>query len=207
MLEPFTKTRLLAVEGDDEINFFKKLLEVIGISNLVDIRKSGGKDKFKDLMRAFTVTRGFKSLEIIAVIRDADKNAADAFKSITGVLRKIGLKTPDKPGGYSGGGPAVGVFIMPDNSSGGMLEDLCLDTVNDHEAMKCVDDFIYCTQKLNESPNNIPKAKVQAFLASKPKIVNSLGLGAQKGYWNLESEKLQPLITFLNRLKQKTLSR
>lgn len=202
MADPFTKTRLLVVEGDDEINFFKKLLNVIGIADRVDIRQSGGKDQFKKRMPAFTVASGFRKLEMIAVIRDADENANDAFKSVTGVLRKIGLKTPDKPGGYSSGVPMVGVFIMPDNSSGGMLEDLCLDTVKDHEAMNCVDEFIACTKRLKEGPKNISKAKVQAFLATRSRDVNSLGLGAQMGYWNLESEKLQPLINFLNRLKR-----
>lgn len=71
MPEPFTKTRLLAVEGDDEVNFFKKLLEHIGISDRIDIRKSGGKDRFKELIQAFTITRGFRDIEVIAIIRDA----------------------------------------------------------------------------------------------------------------------------------------
>lgn len=201
MLAPFTKTRLLAVEGDDEVNFFEKLLEYIGISKNVDIRKSGGKDNLKNLMQAFTITRGFRAIEVIAVIRDADENANDAFKSVTGILKKIGLKSPKKPGEFSSGKPSVGVFIIPDNSSGGMLEDLCLDCVRDHEAMKCVDEFIACTQRLKEGPQNIPKAKAQAFLAAKPRIVNSVGLGAQKGYWNFDSQRLRPLINFLKRLK------
>jgi hypothetical protein len=199
--EPFTKKRLLVVEGDDEVNFFKKLLEFIGISDNVDRRKSDGKYNFKTVMQAFTITRGFKKIEKIAVIRDADKNANDAFRSVTGTLKKIGLKPPDRLGKFSKGIPAVGVFIMPDNYSEGMLEDLCLETVKDHEAMKCVEEFIACTKKLEEVPKNISKAKVQAFLAAKPTIVSSVGLGAQKGYWNFKSEKLQSLITFLNQLK------
>jgi hypothetical protein len=201
MLQPFTRTRLLAVEGDDEVNFFEKLLEYMGISHLVDIRKSGGKDQFKNSMPVFTITSGFRDIEKIAVIRDADENAENAFKSVTGVLKKIGLKSPESPGQFSSGIPAVGIFIMPDNSSRGMLEDLCLDMVKDHEAMKFVDDFIACTLKLKEGPKNIQKARVQAFLAAKPKIVNSIGLGAQKGYWDFDSQRLQPLISFLNKLK------
>jgi hypothetical protein len=207
MPEPFKKTRLLAVEGDDEVNFFEKLLGYMSISHLVDIRKSGGKDQFKDLMPAFTLTRGFRNIEMIAVIRDADKNAKDAFRSVTGILNKIGLKSPGSPGQFSNGIPAVGIFIMPDNSSGGMLEDLCLGTVKDHEAMKCVDDFIACTQKLKEGPKNIPKARVQSFLAAKPKIVNSIGLGAQKGYWDFKSKRLQPLLSFLNQFRNPDLGR
>jgi hypothetical protein len=200
MLEPFRKTRLLAVEGDDEVNFFGKLLEYMDISDFVDIRKSGGKDKFKDLMQAFTITRGFSYIERIAIIRDADENADNAFKSVTGTLKKIGLKSPALPGQFSSGLPAVGVFIMPDNSSPGMLENLCLETVKDQEVMKCVDSFIACTQQLKEKPKNIPKAKAQVFLAAKPRLVSSVGLGAQKGYWDFKSNHLKPLLSFLNQL-------
>ena len=201
MFAPFTRKRLLAVEGEDEINFFERLLAHIGISERVDVRKSGGKDNFKNLMQAFTVTRGFRDIEMIAVIRDADDNAEDAFRSVSGVLKKMGMKPPARPGQFSNGIPAVGIFIVPDNSSVGMLEDLCLDTVENHEAMKCVEGFIECTQRLSEAPKNISKAKVQAFLAAKPRIVGSIGLGAQRDYWDFESKRLQPLIAFLNHLK------
>jgi hypothetical protein len=197
----FTKTRFLAVEGIDEKNFLEKLLEYIGILDMVDIRPAGGKNQFNNLMPGFAITRGFRSLEKIAVIRDADENAGDAFKSVTGVLKKIGLQSPERPGEFSHGSPSVGVFIMPDNLSNGMLEDLCLESVKDHEAMECVDNFIACTQTLKEKPNNISKAKVQVFLAAKPRIVNSIGLAAQNRYWNFNSEKLQPLINFLKQLK------
>lgn len=201
MPEPFTKKRLLVVEGKDGINFSKKLLEYIGILDSVDIRCSEGKDNFKNLMPGFMFATGFKNIEKIAVIRDADENADDAFKSITGVLEKTGLQSPKRPGEFSSSSPSVGVFIMPDNSSEGMLEDLCLESVKNHEAMRCVDDFIACTQTLKETPKNISKAKVQVFLAAKPGITYSLGLAAQKGYWNFNSEKLQPLIKFLKQLK------
>jgi hypothetical protein len=201
MPEPFTKKRLLVVEGKDGINFSEKLLEYISILDSVDIRSSEGKDNFKNLMPGFKFATGFKNIEKIAVIRDADENAKDAFKSVTGVLGKIGLQSPKKPGEFSNGRPSVGVFIMPDNSSNGMLEDLCLESVKDHEAMKCVDNFIACAQELKEQPDNISKAKVQVFLASRPKIANSIGRAAQKGYWNFNSEKLQPLINFLKQLK------
>jgi hypothetical protein len=199
--KPFTKKRLLVVEGKDEVNFFEKLFEHINILDSVDIRSSEGKDKFKDLMQGFKITTGYKSIEKIAVIRDADENAKDAFKSVTGGLEKIGLQSPKRPVEFSSGTPSVGVFIMPDNSSKGMLEDLCLESVKNHEAMRCVDDFIACSQKLQEGPKNISKAKVQVFIAAKPGIVNSIGLAAQRGYWNFNSEKLQPLIQFLKQLK------
>jgi len=45
------------------------------------------------------------------------------------------------------------------------------------------------------------KTKVQVFLASQPEIVNSIGLGASKNYWDFTSPVLDELKTFLINLK------
>jgi len=81
-----------------------------------------------------------------------------------------------------------------------MLEDLLLITVKNHEAMNCVDEFIKCTNKLKNSPKNISKSKIQSFLAAMPENANSIGIGAQKDYWDLNSNALKPLISFLKKL-------
>ncbi len=199
MAIPFTKEKLLVVEGKDEINFFRVLFEHMGISDSIDIRDAGGKDRFKTVLPTFTIASGFKSIKKIGIVMDADEHAENTFRSVSGTIEKIGLTPPEKPGNFSKNIPSVGIFIMPDNNSNGMLEDLCLSSVRDQKAMKCVEDFIICSQELQEKPKNIAKAKVQAFLAIKPTIVNSIGLGAQKGYWDLESDNLLPLISFLKK--------
>jgi hypothetical protein len=81
-----------------------------------------------------------------------------------------------------------------------MLENLCLETVRDAEAMACVNQLIDCAKKLEKLPKNITKARAQVFLALMPDIANSVGRGAQKGHWNFESSKLKPLIEFLYQL-------
>lgn len=50
-------------------------------------------------------------------------------------------------------------------------------------------------------PNNIAKARSQVFLAAMPDIVNSVGLGAKKNYWDFNSSVMSELKTFINRLK------
>ena len=87
-----------------------------------------------------------------------------------------------------------------------MLEDLCLETVKDRPAMKCVDEFSSCVSALKSPPKNISKSKTQVFkaqvfLATQPKIVDSVGLGSQKGYWNFEAPCLVELKAFLSHLK------
>jgi hypothetical protein len=89
---------------------------------------------------------------------------------------------------------------------GTMLEDLCLKTVEGDCAMDCVERFASCVAGLPDPPRNMSKAKVQAFkshvfLATQPETVDSVGLGAQKGYWNLDSPCLGELKQFLLHLK------
>lgn len=200
-MESITKAKLLAVEGHDEVIFFNELFKYIGIEDSVELWEVGGKDQFKNKMPVLQKTTGFNKLETIGIIRDADESFENAFKSIKGVLEKMKFQAPERAGEFTAGIPKIGIFVMPDNVNEGSLENLCLDTVKDDDAMECVDQVINCAKKLKKPPKNIPKAKTQAFLALMPEIAKNLGNGAQKGYWNFDSQRLKPLIDFLNQLK------
>jgi hypothetical protein len=199
--EPITKKKLLAVEGKDELNFFDKLFEHMGLKDIVDLREVKGKHKFKDKMPSLKNTPGFHDLDAIAIIRDADENSENTFISVQGVLKQNDLQPPEKPGEFSNGTPKVGVFIMPDNKNSGMLETLCLSTVQEKEEMECVDRFIDCANELENPPKEKDKAKTQAFLALMPEVPDHVGIGAQQGVWNFDSPVLEPLKKFLSELK------
>lgn len=200
MLKPLLREKLLAVEGMDEIVFFEELLKYIGLADSIDLVQVGGKDQFKIKMPALQKTSGFLHLNSIAIIRDADKNGGGAFISIKKILEKMNLQPPDAPGMFSSSIPRVGVFIIPDNVNQGMLESLCIETVKDKAAMRCVNDFINCSQQLEMKPHNIDKAKAHAYLSIMPEIANSIGRGAQKGHWNFDDQALKPLIGFLSKM-------
>jgi hypothetical protein len=117
------------------------------------------------------------------------------------VLIGENLEPPKKINYFSNGIPKVGVFIMPGDSDKGMLEDLCLRTVKDHPVMEFIDAFVNFVLRLEEPPRNIAKSKGQVFLAAMPDIVCRVGLGAEKGYWNFNSEELLALKSFLNNFK------
>ena len=193
--------KILAVEGDDEINFFEALFRYLGITN-VEIYQVGGKDQFKNKLPALVRTTGFLvNVEIFAVIRDANGDAKAAFNSIKDMLKKQNLNPPDRVNKFSESVLKIGVFIMPGRSEEGMLEDLCLSTVKDNPIMQCVDDYINCINKLGEYPKNLAKTKTQSFLAAMPKIAKSVGLGAQMGYWNFDSEVLVELKLFIENFR------
>jgi len=133
---------------------------------------------------------------------------------------------PQKPGIFSSGFIKIGIYIMPDNKENGMLEDLCLRSVKDSPLINCIDELFKCAKQIYESGElkeyfkkyeyfknkefykkifsesdgkikNISKARVQAYLSTMPVVVSSIGIGAKKGYWNLESEVLDELKKFL----------
>ena len=195
------KKKVLAVEGDDEINFFDSLLKYMGISD-ADINKVGGKNKFKNKLPALVNTTGFfDNVETFAVIRDANDDANAAFSSIKNILQKQNLTPPTQMNKFANNGLKLGIFIMPGNSAEGMLEDLCLRTVQHHPKMNCINEFMDCILKLKEPPKNVAKAKAQSYLAAMPIIANSVGIGARKGYWNFDSDELKELKIFLENLK------
>jgi len=192
--------KVIAVEGQDEVYFFDALLRNIKITD-VEVREVGGKDQFRNKLPALVRMRGFPNVEVLAVIRDANGHANKAFGNIKGLLGKQGLKPPNQMGKFSDSKPKVGIFIMPNNSDPGMLEDLCLKTVENHVAMRCIKIFSDCTSELENPPKNEAKAKVQVFLAAMPKIANCVGIGAQKGYWDLNSDDLSDLKSFIGNLR------
>ncbi|NIA03553.1 MAG: hypothetical protein GWP12_03340 [Nitrospirae bacterium] len=202
MIDSIHQKKVLAVEGKDEINFFSALLKYMEITDF-EVREVGGKKQFSNKLPALVRMSGFSDIETLAIIQDADVNAEAAFESIRNILKKESLKPPNQVYQFSNGTPKIGIFIMPGNSDAGMLEDLCLNTVKDHSAMACTESFIDCVSKLEKPPKNIAKAKAQAFLAAMPEIANSVGVGAQKGYWDFNSEELTDLKSFIENSKQK----
>ncbi len=85
---------------------------------------------------------------------------------------------------------------MPGNEEEGMLEDLCLKSIQDSSAVVCIDKFFECINK--DTVKHLSKAKVQVYLSTKPEIVSSLGIGARKGYWDLDNGCFKEFNSFLN---------
>ncbi len=196
--------KLLLVEGKDEEVFFKILLKRKQIDG-IQIISSGGKQRFKNQFPVIKITPGFDKVRSLAVIQDADESAEQAFQSIQSVLKNNDMKSPDKMGGFVLSSPKVGVFIVPDGKSKGNLESLCLSTVKSKDMIKCIDSFIDCIkQNSNNSNYNFPKntykARCRAFLSAMEEDTPSLGVAAEKDYWDLDSEKLEPLLIFLKQL-------
>jgi len=147
-LKPIESKKILAVEGKDDINFFDVLLEDMNIRDC-ETRDVGGKDQFQIKFPLLLKARGFFSptgsalVTHIGIVRDKDEmKKTEAFESIVNIVRNVGFEPPAAQSQFSNGTPKVGIFIMPGETvEGTMLEDLCLKSVENHPAMKCVDEF------------------------------------------------------------------
>ena len=196
-------TRLLAVEGKDEYNFFNALLKHLLISDVlvVDI---GGKNKFSVEFPLLYNLEGFGKIEKLGFVRDAEINPAkSAFDSICNLLKKHNLPVPNNINEIRNDcNPHIGIFIMPDNSGTGMLENLCLKTIESLPQYSCVDGFITCVAEYQPEKEkkffNEPKSRIQTYLASRSPIVSSLGIAAQNGYWDFNHVCLDNIKFFLS---------
>ena len=196
LIEP----NLLAVEGKDEVNFFKALVKYLDLQN-VQILDIGGKFQFKHKLSAISKSPHFNNIISLGVIRDADTDSDSAFQSICSSLESVNLPVPEQQLEPIGNKPKVSVMILPGEGKPGMLEDLCLMSVLLDPSMVCVNEFCQCIQQTGLNlPKNISKAKVQVFLASREETGKRLGEAALAGYWPLDDEVFNQLKKFLRQI-------
>ena len=197
------KKKLLLVEGKDEENFFNALLNKHNMQD-IQVMSSGGKDQFRTMFPRIKIMPEFDNLDSLAIIQDADTNAYGRFQSICSTLKSSKLKAPQHIEKFTDSVPKIGVFIISDMENKGSLENLCLSTVENSQKIikECIDPFMNCMDKKSNygKPKNINKARLRAFLSAVEEDTPSLGIAAQKGYWNLSSDKLNSLVSFLKKI-------
>ncbi len=194
------KNKLILVEGADDVQFFEAMLKYLQIE--AQVEQVGGKSGFSQILPLFINDPNFGSLSHLVLIRDADESASSAFQSLQNLSQKYGLQPPKKRNTFSENASlSIGIFIVGERGTEkGMLENLCLQSVENHQVMPCVETFMKCLQSINHIPKNEAKARTLVFLASMHETTESIGIGALRGYWNFEAENMQELILFLKNL-------
>ncbi|MDJ0616994.1 MAG: hypothetical protein QNJ63_09645 [Calothrix sp. MO_192.B10] len=214
MAKTIDEEQLLLVEGRDEVNFFDALLKHIKIQD-IQVIEVGGKDKFKNEFPALLYASDFSKVKSYAIVRDADTNAGATLASIQKLLKDYNQPVPNQHGAVEDtGNLKVGIFIMPGNAEEGMLEDLCLETIQNHPVLNCTEKYLSCLEtnldilengELKQAgkhyfPKNRAKARMHSFLAGMYEYVPRAGLAAKKGYFDLDADILSDLKQFLLRL-------
>jgi hypothetical protein len=195
---PLLLPKLLVGEGIEEKRFFTALLKHLKIDD-VQVEECGGKARLPAYLKTLVTARaGYQDVISLAVVRDADANASAAFMSVRSALQKVHLGAPPRPREFAGEAPRVGVFIMPDGKSPGMLEDLCLHALQSDGAIPCVQELFQCLDRQQlPQPENMSKARLQAWLATRKQSGKRLSEAAESGFFDWSNTAFDPLKNFL----------
>lgn len=199
------KPCVLLVEGPvDDLWFFKALAKHLELQDVIQIIAMYGKTELRSRLRAISLaSKQNEETEIVSlgIVRDADKDPKAAFQSICDALTYINFPVPKYPLKPTDDRPQVTVMILPDDHTNGMIEDLCLRSVESELAMICVKQYFECLrQQRLPFPRIISKAKVQVYLASKPESGKRLGEAAEAGYWLWKHKAFEQVKEFLRQI-------
>ena len=199
----------LLVEGNDERNFFEAFIGHLQIAN-VQVQVLHGKDRLNEFLETLAGTTDFRRVRGIGIVRDADKSADAAFQSVQTSLRNtnqlartwsgVEFPVPQRPEERVGEAPWLSVLILPGSGTDGMLETLLCRTFGGTDVDRCIDRFFQCVDEAGSPMHRRDKARARVYLATKPHPHVSVGVAAQKSYWDFDHIVLDGVRGFLRSL-------
>jgi len=199
------KTKILIVEGTHEDQFVgEALANHLHIAD-IQVLSIGGKTLLGSNLQALVNDPAFPNVTAVAVVRDADLTDAAsgttaanaALDAVRGALANAGLAAPPAHGVFCPGPPKTGIFIMPDGVADGALETLCVTALSTKPEYACITAFFQCMAAHGFQPKQIDKARVHAWLASRPEPDRHIGSAARAGYWDWVNTAFDGLWNFL----------
>lgn len=207
---------LLLVEGKSEVHVIKELCKLCNINTTF---KTEPKDSLSELKTALkTELKSTNIYRKIWVIIDADVNFDGAWQSIRDILIKSRkydinhkLQLPDngiiiQPKDHND--ITVGIWIMPNNSDVGMLEDFLISLIpDDNKLIKKSKNIISEIDKERDLHDNVfkkvheSKATVHTWLAWHDTPGESLGVAINKKLFQTNADlcvKFNDWLTKLN---------
>ncbi|MCK4564199.1 MAG: hypothetical protein KAU94_05975 [Verrucomicrobia bacterium] len=145
---------------------------------------------------------------VLGIILDADENPSSRWDAIKNRLLKAGYKElpthPDKKGTVieQNGLPKIGVWIMPDNLSKGMLEDF-LAQLAPEDAMGFAKGCVADAKDKGFSSfkdDHQPKAEIHTYLAWQDEPGNPLGIFIDANALDVHLPVAKEFVEFLKKL-------
>jgi hypothetical protein len=198
--------RLLLVEGKDDSAFVQSLCRAHRLPQVFRVQETGGIHEL--LQTAPVAIRA--GLECVGVVLDANGDARARWASVRQLLHDEEYREiPDHPdaGGVVLAGPGtrprVGVWIMPDNASAGMLEDFAASLVASSDFL-----WTHAEQAIDAIPAehrrfadvHRPKALIHTWLAWQEGPGSPMGQAITKGDLDANAPPAQRFVAWLRRL-------
>jgi hypothetical protein len=194
--QPVALEKVLLVEGETPAHFFEGFALHLGLANLIEIRSYGGISQLATFLRTLASTSEFRAMvKSLGIVRDAETDANGALQSVKAAIAAASL-----PGHI-----ATSIFILPDNSAKGMIETLCLRSVQSTTVYQCVTEFITCAERAGaplpaaDDPVR-DKVCLQVYLAARFEPQMMPGLAAYRGVYPFDDTTFDALGGFLRSL-------
>jgi hypothetical protein len=202
--------KILLVEGTDDENVLKHICGNRGIPHLDDVKSHGGVERLLDSVPVRL--KASEDGDIVGVVIDADTDVAARWQSLRDRLIRVGYTgVPDNP---APDGtildpptgtllPRVGIWIMPDNQTKGILEDFLRfllpagSRLFDHATMS-VATIPAGERRFSQLAE--PKALIHTWLAWQEEPGKPLGTAITARYLDPGVAEVDVLVSWLNRL-------
>ena len=143
--------------------------------------------------------------QAVGILVDANASLTARWEELMGRLEEVGValpRSPDPDGTVVDGEPRVGVWLMPDNRSGGELEDFVTHMIPDGDPVwplsRCyIDGIPAATRKF--PTDKAAKAQLYAWLAARrhPRL---MGWAVRDGDLAVDGEICRRFVDWLTRL-------
>lgn len=203
--------RILLVEGIDDKHVLKHLCGTRGVPHLDDVKAHEG---VNELLNSFPVfLKASEDGDIVGVIIDADTDLNSRWQSLQDRLIRVGYQgVPEIP---SPDGtildpppdvllPRVGIWIMPDNQTKGILEDF-LQFLVPSSGSRLLDHVKSSVAAIPPGEMRFghlaePKAIIHTWLAWQEEPGKPLGTAITARYLDSRVAQVDVLVAWLNRL-------
>jgi hypothetical protein len=196
----------MIVEGPEDAHVFTHLLRVYHLDTHVTIQQKEGID---NLIESLEVELKRRAETRLAIVVDADIDIASRWQAVRHRLLHAGYSSiplhPDPRGTIlkQDGKPTVGIWLMPDNTVSGMLEDFVSLLIPANDALRpiaeaSVKQAIAVERRFPET--QVIKANIHTWLAWQEEPGKPMGLAITKRYFDATSAHAQQFIDWLRRL-------
>ncbi len=202
--------KILLVEGPDDEYVLKHICGNRGLPRLDDVKAHGGVDQLLD---SFPVRlKASEYGDIVGVVIDADTDLRLRWQSLRDRLIRVGYQTvPDNPtpdGTILDPPPGIllprmGIWIMPDNQTKGILEDFLRFLVPaGSQLFSHVQSSVVAIPEEERRFNRLvePKAIIHTWLAWQEEPGKPLGTAITARFLDPNVAQADVLVSWLNRL-------
>jgi len=216
------ENRVLLVEGTDDLHVLAHIFKVHGHEGKITIREQEGVDRLKkrlnenifdNLLEDLPVELKGSEVVALGIIVDADLDLKSRWESLANRLKDLKYEdVPDLPeidGTICEGKdlPKIGVWLMPDNSLPGILEDFVKLLVPDEQkellqkAIEAVETIPKEERQfVTDNSDKTSKAQIYTYLAWQERPGVPFGIAIREKFLKADSQHANNLMKWIEEL-------